>query len=454
MNISSEAFLIESKSSAEELKAKIYPYRKQEKIKNQWLMERFETVLPKVMMRSGIDFWVVACKEYNEDPVFTSLVPCAMMTARRTTILAFYLKEDGSVQRMALTRPGVGLDDYYEAVWTNPKGSNWKDNKAILNAKAGEMHSVPETQFECLARIIKEKNPQKIAFNYSDTFAFADGISHSLYQMMVAELDVEYQSRIVSGEKVCLGWLETRSENEMAAYSGIMQIAHTIIAEAFSSRVVIPGVTMSDDVKYYLLQRVIDLGLRPWFNFEVSIRRAITGAIYDNTLILPGDILHCDFGLEYLGLLTDTQENAYVLRLDETDVPQDLKDAMKMCNRLQDIVISHFKEGRTGNEVLKAAREQAIKEGIRPCIYTHPIGKHGHGAGPTIGLFDMQQGVPVQGDYPLYNDTAYSLELNCTVTIPIWDNTEFAFGAETDILFTKDHVHFLAGRQENYHLIK
>lgn len=442
--ISKEAFLVQNTVSAEDLRKKILPYREQEKIRNSWLEERFETVLPKVMKRCGIDLWVVACKEYNEDPVLTTMVPAAMMTARRTTILAFYLQEDGKIKRMALTRPNVGLDGYYESVWTNQKDSLWQDPNAPYP---------PETQFECLARIVRELDPKKIGLNTSDTYAFGDGLTHALYTQIMAALDEKYHERVVSAEHLCIGWLETRTEREMAAYTGIMQIAHAMIQEAFSSRVVHPGVTTNEDVKYFMIQKVIDLGLTPWFDFEVSIKRANVGSIYGETVIMPGDILHCDVGLKYLNLCTDTQENAYVLKIGETDAPDYLKKALREVNRFQEIVVSNYKEGRTGNEILKLSREQAIAEGLKPSLYTHPIGYHGHGAGPTIGLWDMQQGVPVQGDYPMYNDTVYSLELNCTVDIKEWD-TSFSLGLETDVLFTNDEVHYLAGRQESFHLIK
>ncbi len=454
MAISKESFLIEDTVCSSELKTKIYSYRDQEKIRNRWLKYRLDNVLPMIMKRSGIDLWVVCCREYNEDPVLTTLVPCAMMTARRTTILVFHLNDDKTVRKMALTRPGVGLDDYYEAVWTNPKGANWQDGKSLLpDGKDVKKINGPETQFECLARIIKECNPQKIGLNVSETYAFADGLSKNLYDQIVAEFDQDMMGKITPADELCVGWLETRTKEEMAAYTGIMQIAHSIIAEAFSSRVITPGITTNRDVKYFMLQQTIDLGLTPWFDYEVSIRRKDVGEIYEEAIIMPGDLLHCDVGIKYLNLCTDTQENAYVLKLDEVDAPDFLKKALKTVNRLQDITISSFKAGLTGNEILKIAREKAISEGIVPCIYTHPIGHHGHGAGPTIGLWDMQNGVKGTGDYKLYNDTFYSLELNAKVELPEW-NMVLTLGAETDIMFTDDKVHYVAERQECFHLIK
>ena len=439
--------------NTDDLRSKILSYRDQEKVLDKWLIKRLDEVLPKIMKRADIDTWVVACNEYNEDPMLKSLVPCAMMTARRLTILVFHLEGD-KVRRMALTRPGVGLDGIYEAVWTNPKGSNWDDKDKLMPFDTNEYKGDrPETQLECLARVLKECEPQKIGLDFSDTFAFADGLSHSLYVRIEEAIDDDMKAKIVSAEKICVGYLETRIEEEMDAYDGIMQIAHAMVKEAFSSKVVLPGVTTNDDVNYWMLQKVTDLGLTPWFDFEVSVRRSGIGEMTGEVIIERGDILHCDVGLKYLNLCTDTQENAYVLKYGETDAPDELKEVMKTVNRLQDITISFFKEGRTGNEILKMAREKAIEEGIRPCIYTHPIGYHGHGAGPTIGLWDKQEGVPGNGDYPMYNDTAYSLELSCKCDVPSW-GIELTFGAETDVLFTGDKVYYLASRQDHFHLIK
>ena len=192
-----------------------------------------------------------------------------------------------------------------------------------------------ETQFECLNRIVTGLKSENICLNISDHYAFADGLSKSLYDRIYRALSEENRRKITSAEKVAVGWLETRCQSEMDAYSGIVQIAHAIIDEAFSSRVALLGVITNRDVKYFMLQRVIDLGLQPWFDFEISIIRRGRESIDSEEIILPGDILHCDFGLIYLGLYTDTQENAYVLKNGETDVPDYLKKILKDTSRLQ-----------------------------------------------------------------------------------------------------------------------
>src|SRR6056297_684822 len=93
---------------------KIVSLRKQGEIKNRWLDYRINNVLPDIMNKENLDMWIVIAREYNEDPVIMSLLPSPMITARRRTVLVFFKKEDGSIERMCLSRPGTGLDHIYK----------------------------------------------------------------------------------------------------------------------------------------------------------------------------------------------------------------------------------------------------------------------------------------------------------------------------------------------------
>ena len=428
MATSNQEHLVSQIPSVDSLKSKIKGYREQEKILDKWLEERVETILPKVMKNAKIDCWVIANNEYNEDPVYWTLTPYSWITARRLTILVYFLNGEGKVERYSITR-------YPMANYTQ----KWTDT------------SIP--QMQALASFLKELNPEKIGLNMSEDFAYADGLSKTLYCDMMEVFDEEQKARVVSAENIAVGWLETRSQSEMAAYNDIIQIAHTMIAEAYSNKVIHPGVTSADDVKYWMMEKTVELGLEPWFDYEVSITRDGHIHLDGDEVILPGDMLHCDVGFRYLNLCTDTQELCYILKDDELDAPEDLQQAMKVTNRLQDIVIEHFKTGSTGNEILLGSLAQAKEEGIDATIYTHPLGFHGHAAGPTIGLWDMQGGVPGSGDYRLHDNTAYSLELNAKVYVPSLDR-QVRMAMETDILSKGGKVFFLGGRQTQFHLVK
>jgi hypothetical protein len=247
----------------------------------------------------------------------------------------------------------------------------------------------------------------------------------------------------------------------MDLYRDLVGITHGIIDEAFSSRVITPGKTTTDDVVWWMRQRVTDLGLETWFHPTVDIQRSdeeLKSHIYSFTkgekdkIILPGDLLHCDFGITYLGLNTDCQQHAYVPREGETEIPGFLAAAFAKGNRVQDIFTSNFEEGSTGNEILLKSLEQGRSEGLRPAIYSHPLGTYGHSAGTTLGMWDSQGGVPVTGDYPLHLNTVYAIELNTTVHLAEW-NKDIRIMLEEAGFYGASGFRYVNGRQEAIKLV-
>jgi Xaa-Pro aminopeptidase len=398
-----------------------------------WLAERVETVLPKIMRRADIDMWIIIAREYNEDPVIKTLLPATWQSARRTTILVAYDPGDGKkLETFGISRYNTG--DIFKTLWNKEEQPD---------------------QWQALADIIAAKNPKKIGINKSKTFALADGISSTHYDQLLEVLPKKYQSRVVSAENVAIGWLETRTPSEMVVYQNIVRMAHQIIAEGFSEMVIQPGITTTDDVVWWYRDRIRALGFTTWFHPSVSIQRGDPESFDhlrsfserpNQETIQPGDLVHVDFGITYLRLNTDTQQHVYILKAGEKSAPKYLAEAFKVGNRVQDILTAHFKTGRTGNEILKATLDQCATEGIKGVIYTHPIGFHGHAAGTTIGLWDQQGGVPGKGDYPLYENTAHSIELNASVYIEEWKK-DIRIMLEEDAFFDGINVHYIDGRQ-------
>jgi hypothetical protein len=412
----------------------ILPERERAAVVDNILEDRFENLLPKLMRREGIDMWVIISREYNEDPVMKTMLPSVWLSARRRTIMVFFDPGDGKpLDKLAIARYDVGT----------------------LLTGEWDISSNPD-QWDALMKVIKAKNPKKIGLNFSPTFAHADGLTYTEHEEFIAKLPKEFRSKVVSAERLSIGWLETRTEKEMVLYPMICRISHEIIQEAFSEKVIQPGVTTTDDVVWYLRQRVTDLGLGTWFHPTVDIQRA-DDKNFDHLRtfakrpgsqpIMPGDLIHVDFGITYLRLNTDQQQHAYILKPGEKDVPESLKKAFKQGNRLQDILVERFKSGKTGNEMLTEALKQADSEGITGSIYSHPIGSHGHAAGPAIGMWDNQKAVKGTGDYPLYENTAYSIELNVSVKIEEWNKT-IRIMLEEDGYYDKAGFRFIDGRQK------
>ncbi|WND03450.1 M24 family metallopeptidase [Temperatibacter marinus] len=396
-------------------------------LEDAWLEKRFETVIPKLMRERGVDMWLMIAREYNEDPVVKTMLPATWLSARRRTILIFH-DTGNTVKRYAVSRYAVG--SFFEAVW-NPE----KD---------------PD-QWHRLNEFVTELNPKKIAINTSNIYALASGLTASQHAGLMRALHPNLKAKIVTDPALAIGWLEERIPEEMALYPEIVQLAHAIIKEGFSNKVIVPEQSSVDDVRWWYRDKIRQMGVVAWFHPSVSIQRR-DGLVKDK-IIRRGDLLHVDFGITYMGLNTDTQQHAYVLNENETAVPKGIQQAFKVGNRLQDILTNNYKTGLSGDQVLAKSRADAIKEGIVPSIYTHPIGYHGHGAGATIGMWDSQNGVKGRGLYPIRANTAWSIELNATVSIREWDNQKIRIMLEEDAYFDGTSVRYISGRQEKIHVI-
>lgn len=410
----------------------ILPLRERARVQNAWLAERLDSVVPRLMREQAIDMWVLIAREYLEDPVMSTMLNAESMRARRRTILIFFDPGGGRpVERLTVSRYGMG--GLFRPSW--------------------DPAAQPD-QFARLAALIAERDPRRIAINVSPDSAFADGLTHSQYDAFMAALPDALRARVAPADELAIGWLETRIPAEMARYPEIVRIAHRIIAEGFSGRAIRPGVTTAADLVWWYRERIAALGLATWFQPSVAIfRRGAAEPLEGDTAIQPGDMLWTDFGITYLGLNTDTQQLAYVLRRGETDAPMGLRAGLADANRAQDLLIGSFETGISGNEILAAALEQTRAAGLRATIYSHPLGYHGHGAGASIGFWDNQNADP-RGAHRLRADTAWSIELNVRAAVPEWGGQEVEFRLEEDAFFDGERVHYLDDRQVEFHLIR
>jgi hypothetical protein len=426
------------------IESRAIPVREQAGIQQQWLKLRLERVLPRLMRKHKVKMWIVICREYNEDPVFFSLVSPTTFAARRRTIYVFNdVGEKEGVERLAL---GGGSNGGLYTVYRDPEIEN------------RELYG--EGQWALLKKLVTERNPENIAVNISSTHAFSDGLSAGEREKLEAVLGSEYTKRIIRAEELPLEYIETRLPEMMPTYKGMMENVHSLIRRAFSNEVVKPGTTTNEDVVWWLRQQVSDLGFNTWFHPSVRIQRkekAGVNILAENspTIIQRGDVLHVDFGITMMRLNTDTQHMGYVLREGEKDVPAGIKQALANSNRLQDIVMERMKVGKTGNEVLTDALTGMKTAGISGSVYTHPIGDHGHGAGPLVGLWDRQQGVPGRGDVKLIPNSWFAIELATTTPIPEWNNQELWVGQEENAAIDgQGRINWVLKRQSEYHLIR
>ncbi|HLK18360.1 MAG TPA: M24 family metallopeptidase [Bryobacteraceae bacterium] len=418
--------------------------REQDRIQQEWLRLRLDRHLPTLMRKYGAQMWIVACREYAEDPAFFSLVSATVFAARRTTIYVFYDRgADQPLERLAL---GGDSNGGLYTVYRDPDSSN----KEIYG----------ETQWQLLRKLVDQRHPSTIAIDISPVHAFSDGLTVGMHDKLMAALGPDYKDKIIPAENLALEYQELRLPEMLPVYRNMMEIVHSLISRAFSNEVIVPGKTTNEDVVWWLRQKVNDAGLGTWFQPSVTVqRKGLTAATRLNPregeVIQRGDVLHTDFGITAMRLNTDTQRMGYVLREGETTVPAGIQAALRNTDRLQDLLLERMRPGRTGNEVLGDVLHAMHEEKIDGSVYTHPIGDHGHAAGPLIGLWDLQQGVPGRGDAKLVAGSWFSIELQATTPVPEWDGQKLVVALEEDAaLDEQGKMSWILKRQTEYHLVK
>lgn len=404
-----------------------YDLREAASCRDEMTLRRFDELLPRLMDEHGIDCWIVTSREYADDAIAMTMVPADWFSTRRRTILVFHRTETG-LDRLSVARYDMG--DFFEAAWDPAEEPD---------------------QWKALALLITDLDPASIAVNTSTDFAHADGLTHTEYEALTSALG-HLAQRVVPADPLSVAWLETRIPAERPILEEACRQAHQLLRRGLSRDAIIPGVTTTLDLTWWYRRAIQELGTDTWFQPTVSVQRAANdgrgsfAAKPQVEVIEPGDLIHVDFGIVWDGLNTDQQEHAYVLLPGEIKAPGWIDEAIAAGNRTQDILTSKFDVGRTGNEILAATLDQARTESLDAAIYTHPIGYQGHGAGPTIGLWDQQEGVPGSGDRPMGADTAWSIELMVRYPSADWDQI-ISIMLEQDAWFDGNSVDYLDGRQ-------
>ncbi len=418
------------------------PLREQAKIEQEWANKRVKEVIPRLMREHGVDMWVLSMREYGEDPVFWAIKAPTTFAARRRSIYVFYDRGPGQeLERLALGGGSQGgLFEPYRSARPSPRG-----DRAEL---------VGDEQWRLLKEVVEDRNPDAIAVNIDEHWAFADGMGAGEWEALQRALGSEFLPKVKRVPLLAVEFIAHRVPEMMPYYRAREETVHAIISQAFSSAVITPGVTTTEDVQWWLREKVQELGMTTWFHPSVDVQRAGNIPSGGPVVIQPGDMLWTDFGTIAMNLHTDTQHLGYVFLPGETEVPTGLRQCMGASNRMQDILLGEMEVGRSGNEILARALAKMEMEGVKGTIYTHPIGDHGHGSGPLIGRWDAQEGVPVRGEIPLRASTWHSIELQARFPIPEWGGKEVSCRQEEEVYVDEEgDRHWAFRRQTQFHLV-
>ena len=431
------AFAFAQNKSNEKIPAmpKLLSQREQAEMREAWLKKRFDTLLLPMMRRYNVAMWIVVNEEFNSDPATEHLTPPIPIVGSRDF---FIFADDGAkLEKIAVVR------------YAEERLKNHYEMKSVSRDKIAET----------VRATVAKYDPKTIALNTGGTRGQQNGLSHGSYKFLADTLGADYEKRFVPAASFLTEFFDTRLPEELEHYRTAVLVTDVLTRRAFSNEVITPGKTTAGDVRWWLIQQVNNLGLSIWFQPDLRVqRRAKTTAteqqflsVADENVVLErGDLIHVDFGLNYMGLSTDWQKHAYILRENEKDAPPGLKNALKNTNRLQDAMFQVARAGMTGAEVYDQTMAQMKKENIEAMIYSHPIGTHGHGLGASIDFRRAIGGAEERLRLGSYT----SIELNTSSTISEWNNQKVTVMAEDDAVMTERGFEFIRPRQTEFYLIR
>ena len=434
------AFLLISASSYaqknREQLPKLLTVREQQALREAWLKKRLDTLLLPMMRQQKIDMWIVVNEEFHADPVTEYIAPPLPYVGRRDFFI-FADRGGDKLDRIAVVRYSEEHLKYFFE---------------LLNPPGREIGPT-------LRRLVEERKPKTIALNMGGTRGATNGLTHDSFTFLSDALGSDYASRFVPAAPLIIEYLDTRIPEELETYRTAVELTDLLTQRAFSNEVITPGKTTVGDVRWWFLQQVNDLGLGVWFQPDLRVQRQshdpgktqqFLSVAEESTVIQRGDVIHIDCGVNYMGLSTDWQKMAYVLREGEKDAPEGLKKALVNTNRLQDALFTHIRPGAKGADVYDATMAEMKKLGIEAMIYSHSVGNQGHALGASI---DFRRGA--DPSEPAFREGSYtSIELNTSTPVPEWNGQKVTIMMEDDAYLTKDGMKWFRPRQTAFYLIR
>jgi ketosteroid isomerase-like protein len=402
-------------------------------------LEKMELHLQPAMQRAGVDMWIIMSREFNLDPMLQMFGDYG--------ISGWY----GHRNAYIFFDPGNGEPLERTLLGTHQSGRMREFFPTIIGY--GEEGLTPH-----LEEFVTARDPQRIAINRSRTVAMADGITVEMLAFLENAIGARYATRLVPAQDLIFDYISHRTPAELEIETDASVRTWHILRRAFSNEVVTPGRTRLMDIYGFILQEWQDQNLE--FNFAPGItiyRRGVQGGIddTDNPVVEPGDLLHVDFGVRLMGLVTDQQHVAYVLRPGETEAPAGLQQLFEQSVVVGDLFVEELKAGNIGTDVKTVVEERATLEGIQSSVYGHTQGNWVHGAGART-VFDWPDRYGDFAREPVRANEFWSIEYSVRGEVPEWDNQVVGIPREEDAVVMPDGsgARFLVGPQLELWLIR
>lgn len=409
-------------------------------VREAWLEQRHASLLP-MMRKHGIDMWIVVNEEFHADPLTNYVAPPRPYAGNRDFFVFIDGREQG-LKRIAITGYAEeNLKRFFEA----------PDEPVAPNVR--------------LAQLVKEFDPRTIGLSIGGARGVTRSLTYDTHAFIRDAVGASYAARFTSAADLIEEYLDTRLPAEKEHYTTAVALTEQLVKRALSSEVITPGKTTVGDVRRWLYDAVAAHGVTTWFQPDLRVqRRGVTSptsrgflAVAPEGMVIErGDVVHVDFGITYMGLDTDWQKMAYVLRDGETDVPLGLKLAMKSTNILQDALMRrHSRPGKLAGDVYRDTMAEMKERNIEAMIYSHPVGAQGHGLGASIDFrAAARKDIGQQTQKPLRLGSYISIELNTAAEVPEWDQQRVFVMMEDVAWLDDDGWEFFRSRQESWYLVR
>jgi Xaa-Pro aminopeptidase len=374
-----------------------------------------------------VDLWLTFVRESanNPDPVLDLIYGTSC-----TWHSAFLIGRDGDTTAL------VGSLDV----------ANTEETGAYKNVK-GYVGSIEED----LMAYLKEKDPAKIAINYSTNSVMADGLSHGMWLTLCDYLSgTDFLERLISSEQIISALRGRKTAEELRRISEACDIAQEIIHSV--TDFIKPGVTekqVADFVRGQVAERGLELAWDPTHCPAVFTGPDTAGAHAGPTdrKIEAGHIVNIDFGVKKDEYCSDLQRTWYVRKDGEDVAPEAVMNGFNTIVESIRRAAEFIKPGIQGHEADSVARDYIVSQGYDeyPHALGHQVGRVAHdGGGLLAPEWDRYGNLP---HIPLEVGNVFTIEPRLTVE---------GYGiatVEEEIVVTDDGFEYLSKPQEEIYLV-
>jgi Xaa-Pro dipeptidase len=416
----------------------LLPPTQQMEVREGWLEVRHGMLL-EMMRRHGVGMWIIVNEEFHNDPLTEFVAPPEVYVGGRD-LFVFVDAGDAGLRRVAIT--GFASERV---------------------RKFFESPEEPRPAKDVLPELLAEYDPQTIALSIDGDRGVTRSLTKSSYEWLSEIMGDDATARFVSAAPLIEEYLDTRIPGEFEHYLQAVELTEELGRRAFSNEVVKPGVTTVGDIRNWLMDQYWLHGVQPWFPPDVRVQRAgvvmptsrgFLAVAPDGMVIQRGDLLHLDIGFTYMGLNTDWQKMAYVLREGETGPPPGLQAGLDKATALWEVLSSVSRPGKPAGEVYTETMAEMEARGIEAMIYSHPLGNQGHGLGASIDFRSAKRENAEERQAKLLRDGSYiAIEFNVAAEIPEWDGQKVWIMQEDPAYLTPEGWKHFVPRQTSLYVI-